>query len=251
MIQYAGPEDALTLFPAVLFWSRLANRPHADYAAVHFTNLWSPAWGVRNGPRQLSAVYGWWTRERENERKAKERKNRKRQRKRVREVEGGVGDTEGKIREGNGVRYENIRWDVKTVNSGAFVLSPRPLPLLRTRKSTGLMVSFIISYTLVVLPVRVRPKSQPLSTLSPCFFSFQSFRRCFSLSLFHPLSEVNQPKKCALRLICRSIFCVPRCVHIFLFRTINHKLMCVRPRRVYGCLRGSFEEIKIELLAKD
>lgn len=94
-----------------------------------------------------------------------------------------MGDTEGKIREGNGVRYENIRWDVKTVNSGAFVLSPRSLPLLRTRKSTGLMVSFIISYTLVVLPVRVRPKSQPLSTLSPCFFSFQSFRRRFSLPL--------------------------------------------------------------------
>lgn len=128
-----------------------------------------------------------------------------------------MGDTEGKIREGNGVRYENIRWDVKTVNSGAFVLSPRSPPLLRTRKSTGLMVSFIISYTLVVLPVRVRPKSQPLSTLSPCFFSFQSFRRCFSLSLFHPLSEVNQPKKCALRLICRSIFCVPGFPGVFTF----------------------------------
>lgn len=91
-----------------------------------------------------------------------------------------MGDTEGKIREGNGVRYENIRWDVKTVNSGAFVLSPRSPPLLRTRKSTGLMVSFIISYTLVVLlPVRVRPKSQPLSTLSPLFLQLSVFPAVF------------------------------------------------------------------------
>lgn len=99
-----------------------------------------------------------------------------------------MGDTEGKIREGNGARYENIRWDVKTVNSGAFVLSPRSLPLLRTRKSTGLMVSFIISYTLVVLPCESSAKkSATFSTLSPCFFSFRSFRRCLSLSL--PLSS--------------------------------------------------------------
>lgn len=74
----------------------------------------------------------------------------KRKKNRGKEKDGG-GDQ--KIKEGNGVRYENIRWDVKTVNSRAFVLSPRSPPLSRTRKSTGLMVSFIISYTSAVLSV--------------------------------------------------------------------------------------------------
>lgn len=72
-----------------------------------------------------------------------------------------------------------------TVNSGAFVLSSRSPPFSRyTRKSTGLMVSFIISYTLAVLSVRVQPKSQPLSTISLRFFSFQ----CLSDGVFLSLS---------------------------------------------------------------
>lgn len=137
---------------------------------------------------------------------------------RERERQGRRGDQ--KIKEGNGVRYENIRWDVKTVNSRAFVLSPRSPPLSRTRKSTGLMVSFIISYTLAVLSVRVRPKSQPLPTLSPRFFSFQSFKRSFFIPL-SPSLWCDLSEKCSSQLIRRSILCVsrlspPQCIRIFL-----------------------------------
>lgn len=146
---------------------------------------------------------------------------------------GGEKDGGPKIKEGNGVRYENIRWDVKTVNSRAFVLSPRSPPLSRTRKSTGLMVSFIISYTSAILSVRVRPKSQPLPTLSPHVSSAFGLSSGLSLSLFYPLPDVY-PKN-ALRNSHVEVFYVswivsPWGVFTFFFRMINHKLMCVRPR---------------------
>lgn len=182
MIQYAGPEDALTLFPAVLFWSRLANRPHADYAAVHFTNLWSPAWGVRNGPRQLSAVYGWWTRERENERRAKERKNRKRRRKRVREVGGGGGRHGGKNkrREWSAVwKYKVGCKDCEFWGFCSFASFSSTLAYEKIHRLNGLVYYFLYpsrppcessakkSATFYPLPLFLQPSVFPAVFLSP------------------------------------------------------------------------------------
>lgn len=128
------------------------------------------------------------------------------------------------------MRYENIRWDVKTVNSRAFVLSPLSPPFSRTRKSTGLMVSFIISYTTAVLSVRVRPKSQPLPTLFLRVSSAFNLSNGLSLFLFYPLSDAypkNAPRNLYVKVF--HLGCPPG-VFAFFFRTINHKLMCVRPR---------------------
>jgi len=148
-------------------------------------------------------------RERENGERAEEEKERQKERQKQRD--GG----EKKIKVGNGVRYENIRWDVKTVNSGAFVLSPRSSPFSRTRKSTGLMVSFIISYTLAVLSVKVRPKSQPLFTLSPSFLQLSVFQAMFPLSLIPFLMYINRKMLLAT---CTSKYftCLRFPIHIFL-----------------------------------
>lgn len=177
------PEDALTLFPAVLFWSRLEQTSHMQIRQRYILQIYEvrrEAYEtVRDSFRPCTASGG------EN----------KRQREWVREK------TREKIREENGVWYENIRWDVKTVNSGAFVLSPHSPPLSRTRKSTGLMVSFIISYTLAVLflwesgqKVNLFPPSLLFLSLSVLQTAFLSLSLSLSISLFRPLSDVYQPK---------------------------------------------------------
>jgi len=92
---------------------------------------------------------------------------------------------------------------------------PRSPPFSRTRKSTGLMVSFIISYTLAVLSVRVRPKNQPLFTLSPSFLQLSVFQAMFPLPLIPFLMYIN--RKMLLATCTSKYFTYLRFpIHIFL-----------------------------------
>jgi len=106
--------------------------------------------------------------------------------------------------------------------------------------------------------VRIRPKSQLLSTPSPRFFSFQSFERILVnsahlpplfLFLFRPQCISNE--KCSSQLAHPSILCVPGFPGIFTLVSFKRLIVNSRVRRIasdetYGCLKASFEEIKIE-----
>lgn len=215
--------------------------------------------GVRRTKRSATAFGRVWlvderTREWEKGEREKESEETEKERGREWERRGGGGRHGGKNkrREWSAVwKYKVGCKDCEFWGFCSFASFSSTLAYEKIHRLNGLVYYFLYPS---------RPPCESSAKKSATFYPLPLVSSAFSLSggvslsPFRPLSEVNQPKKCALRLICRSVFRVPRvprCIHIFLFRTINHKLMCARPRRVYGCLRGSFEEIKIELLARD
>ena len=159
------------------------------------------------------------------------------------------------------VQYENIRIvGCKDCEFWGFCsFASFSSPPSRTRKIHGL--NGLVYYFLYLdrpLSARVRPKSQPLSTLSRHFFSSRSFVAAtnslfsFFLAPLPPPSlsllpaDVYRPKSVYLAALSRnevshmSRVCSPLGVFIFFFRTINRKTAVreIASGEMYDCLRA-------------
>jgi len=129
------------------------------------------------------------------------------------------------------VRYENIRWDVKTEFWGfcSFASLSSVLAYEKIHRLNGLVYYFLYSgRSLCDSPAK---KSATFHSLSPSFLQLSVFQAMFPLPLI-PFLMIHQSKNAPCNLHVEVFYVSQVSLFTFFFRTINHKLVCVRPRRM-------------------